>query len=196
MNAEFDLKKIWGSQRAIMPDVSAIRQAAIRYRKKELRKMIFSNILLIATIVFIITVTISSPVQNITTPIGIGLISIAIIGYLIFHNQLYALVNKLNLAENNKEYLQQLIKIKQQQTKIQTTIITAYMIVLSAGVFFAVYEHAQRLSTVAEIAFYSATAGWFLLVWFYFRPRSIKKQNAKIDPLIQQFQNLANQFND
>ncbi|ANH81763.1 hypothetical protein A8C56_12915 [Niabella ginsenosidivorans] len=196
MSTEFDLKKIWDSQNVPMPDVKTFYKAAGMYRKKEIRKLMAANLILTATIVFILWVALHSRPVKATTSIGISIIIITIAGYLIFNNQLYPSFKKLSLLQNNKEFLDQLLVIKKRQHLIQTTAIHLYMLFLLAGLALFLYEPASYMTVPWRIITYGCTIGWFLFAWLILRPRTVRKQNARIDPLIRQCEKLSRQLDE
>ena len=196
MSTAFDLKKIWGSQRVPEPDVQALYKAVKVYRKKEAGKLIMTNLVLITTIALIVWIALHSPSEKITTPAGISIIIITIAGYLLFYNQLYPSFRKLNLSQNNKEFLNQLLIIKKKQTYIQKIIIHLYLLFLFTGIGLVMYEPASHMALTYRIIAYTATTGWMLFAWLVLCPRTVKKQNARIDPLIRQFEKLSKQLTE
>ena len=56
------------------------------------------------------------------------------------------------------------------------------------------YEYALEMPTSTAIFAYAATLAWIGFNWFYIRPKTIKKQNVKLDELIDKFKNLEFQI--
>jgi hypothetical protein len=56
------------------------------------------------------------------------------------------------------------------------------------------YEYTSRMTTLGSILSYSVTLIWIGLNWFYFRPKTIKKQHIKLDELIGEFENMEKQL--
>lgn len=55
---------------------------------------------------------------------------------------------------------------------------------LSAGFAFYFYEFDLYMSTMAAFLAYRLTFLWSEIVWFFLRPRQIRKQNQKILKII------------
>jgi hypothetical protein len=100
------------------------------------------------------------------------------------------------VTPNSKEYLQQLIKLKEKQTFQQTTMLSVYFIILSLGIGLYLFEYASRMTITWGIITYAITILWFAINWFYLRPKTITKQNAKLNKLLVEFEKLNKQMND
>jgi len=53
--------------------------------------------------------------------------------------------------------------------------------------------YVSKMSLAWGIFAYGITLSWIALNWFYIRPRSIRKQEGKINELIEQFERLNKQ---
>lgn len=196
MSTEINFKALWTGQKIEMPGPETLKETAQRFRKKQLRKMAWLNIVLLLTIVYFFAIGYSSATTTVLTWIGFSIITIAIVGYLIFHNRTMASIMKLDLGTSNREYLQRLVRIKKRQTIVYTKITAAYFLLLTAGLFISLWSPLQHLSPPYRIMAVLLTIGWILFVWFYLRPRAVTRQNKKIDPLIKAYAALANQFDE
>jgi hypothetical protein len=50
------------------------------------------------------------------------------------------------------------------------------------------------MTMVAAIITYAATLTWIVFNWFYLRPKTIKKQQVKLDDLISKFEGINKQI--
>ena len=48
----------------------------------------------------------------------------------------------------------------------------------------------------AAILTYTVTLAWIAFNWFYLRPKTIKKQQGKLDELINKFEEINNQLKE
>ena len=103
------------------------------------------------------------------------------------------------LKRNNYEmdtlhYLQQLLKLKEKQLFLQTTILNVYFILLSLGICLYMYEYTFRMTMLWAIVTYGITLLWIALNWFVFRPITIRKQQKTLNELIEKFEKINNQL--
>ena len=67
---------------------------------------------------------------------------------------------------------------------------------LSIGIGLYLFEYVSKMTLTWGVITTAITALWFAINWFYFRPRVIKKKNAKLNKLLIEFEKLNNQMND
>jgi preprotein translocase subunit YajC len=56
------------------------------------------------------------------------------------------------------------------------------------------YEYAGRMTLLWGIFTYAMTLFWMAINWFFIRPKQIKKQQNKINNLIEKFEDVSNQL--
>jgi|SRR5690606_29087500 len=195
-NDNIDFSTIWKQQKVNQPDMEDLLIKLKQFKKSNLLKLIFVNISLIVTSCFIILIWYVFKPQLITTKIGIVLIILAMIIFIFSTNKLFFVFNKINNAQSNIEYLQSLATIKTKQKFIQTTIIGLYFILLSVGICLYLYEYTSRMTIGWAIFSYLITLAWIGFDWFYIRPRTIKKQEMKLDELINKFESINKQLKE
>ncbi|TRX60642.1 hypothetical protein FNH22_06245 [Fulvivirga sp. M361] len=189
-----DLKEFWHHQESAMPDVTQIVNAAKKYKNVHLRKLIVANVVALFTSAFIIFIWIYYQPELVITKIGIVLVLIAIGLYLFVYNQMMPLLVKVGFEMNSRQYLSQLLRLKEKQQFLQTKLISLYFVLLSAGISLYMLEYVQRMTLLAAVFSYLLLALWIGINWFYFRPVTIKKQNARIDQLILKFKEVQQQL--
>ena len=131
-----------------------------------------------------------------TTKIGIIIIMIAILIYVAFQSTLTPLILKRNLDANAKEQLLQLLKFKEKQRFQQSTLLNGYFFLLSLGLALYMYEYVVRMTLTWAILTYGIVLFTIALNAFYFRPKTIRKQQARLDKLIAQLKDLKKQLTD
>lgn len=196
METNIDLKKIWSLQEVETPKVELLYNKANKLKSRSLLKLIAVNVALVITISFIGFIWYYFQPELVTTKIGIVITILAMIVFLLPYNKQFTSLSKNTTEPNSKEYLQQLIKLKEKQKFQQTTMLSAYFIILSLGIGLYLFEYVSRMTITWGIITYAITTLWFAINWFYIRPKTITKQNAKLDKLLMEFEKLNNQMND
>jgi hypothetical protein len=196
MNDNIDFNKIWKQQVVEEPDINALMEKLKGYKKTSRRKLLISNIMLAATSAFIIFIWYYYQPQFISSKIGIVLIILAMMMYIILYNRSLKTLSKTEGSQSNQEYLQELIHLKEKQKFMQSTVLSLYFILLSAGIALYLYEYTSRMALTGAVLTYGTTFIWIAFNWFYIRPKTIKKQQTKLDELIRRFTGLSEQLGD
>ena len=179
-----NFQDIWNNKNAEIPNIQEIKSAAEKYRKKQLISTILLMLWLIATAFGIIFIWNVINFKMVTTSLGIILILIALALYLYLFSQNVNVIRKINPSISNQDYLSSLKKLQRQRLYMQTKGISIYYILLSLGFAFYFYEFALYMSTIAAFLAYGLTFLWLAIVWFFLRPRQIRKQNQKMSKII------------
>jgi len=196
METNIDLKKIWNTQKIETPNVEILYTKANKLKSRSFLKLVVGNITLLLTITFICFIWYYYQPELVTTKIGMILTILAVIIFLLTFNKQFSLLTKNKTEPNSKEYLQQLIKLKEIQVYQQTTMLSIYFIILSLGIGLYMFEYVSKMTITWGIITYAITILWFAINWFYLRPKTITKQNAKLNKLLVEFEKLNNQMND
>ncbi|CAN5449502.1 hypothetical protein BH11BAC2_BH11BAC2_00590 [soil metagenome] len=193
MSNQQDFKALWNQQDANAPDIKALYKKANQYKRKSIVKLVLTNILLIATSLFIGSIWYYFQPEMTSTKIGIILIIVAMVLYLAAFNLMIPLLNKIGSEMNAKEYLQKFQALKQKQIFLQTTMMNLYFFLLSLGLALYMYEYAVR-SLPFMIVVYALTFTWIGISWFYLRPKKIKSETLKLEELLHKFERINEQF--
>lgn len=196
MDTNIDFKNIWKQQTSNKPDLKELLGKLKKFKNENLRKIIIMNILLIATSLGITFIWYHYQPQLITTKTGIILVILAMIIFLFAYNKMFMVFYKIDNTQSNSEYLQSLYIVKSKQKFMQTTMLNTYFFMLFLGICLYMYEYASLMTFTSAIIAYAATFSWIALNWFYIRPKTIKKQEAKIDGLINKFEEINKQLKD
>ncbi|AFU69498.1 hypothetical protein P700755_002771 [Psychroflexus torquis ATCC 700755] len=196
METNIDLKKIWNTQKIETPNVEILYTKANKLKSRSFLKLVMVNISLLLTIIFIGFIWYYYQPELVTTKIGIILTMLAMLVFLLPFSKQFSLLTKTKTELNSKEYLQQLIRLKEMQVYQQTTILSVYFILLSLGIGLYMFEYVSKMTMTWGIITYAITAFWFAINWFYLRPKAITKQNAKLNKLLVEFEKLNNQMNN
>lgn len=193
-NNNIDFKDLWKKQSVSQPDMKDLLLRLSKFKKAALRSLWIMNILLFATSAFIIFIWIYYQPQFISTKIGIVLTILAMMTYVFVYNKLLTDYKTIDATQTNHEYLQKLILIKKKQQFLQTKMMSFYFIVLTLGICLYMYEYASRMSVLGASLAYGITLLWMLFNWFFLRPKQVKKQQEKINSLIEKFEEVNNQL--
>lgn len=189
-----NFKDLWKKQTINQPDMQDLLTRVSKFKKAALRSLWISNILLGLTTAFIIFIWIYYQPQFISTKIGIVLVILAMVIYLFVYNKLLSSYKNIDATQTNQEYLQKLIAIKKKQQFLQTKMMSFYFVMLTVGICLYMYEYASRMSVLGAGLTYGITLLWMLFNWFFIRPKQIKKQQDKINSLIEKFEEVNNQL--
>ncbi|SHH76578.1 hypothetical protein SAMN05421866_3703 [Chryseobacterium oranimense] len=196
MATDIDFKNLWKQQTAEKPSIEELLGKLKSFKKENIRKLVATNILLIITCIFIGLIWYYYQPQMLTTKIGIVVVIVAMVIFLTAYNQLFMNFYRLDNNLTNNEYLQSLYLLKNRQKFMQTTMLNLYFILLFIGIYLYMYEYTSRMKLIYAITTYVVTFVWIAINWFYLRPKTIKKQQAKINGLIDKFEEINNQLKD
>ncbi|MFZ4930420.1 hypothetical protein [Chryseobacterium sp. Mn2064] len=196
MDSNIDFKNIWKQQTSNKPNLEELLGKLKKFRNENLRKLICSNLSLIATSLFIAFIWYYYQPQMISTKLGIVLVILAMIIFLTAYNRLFMTFYKIDSTQSNQEYLQSLYMVKNKQKLMQTTMMNLYFIMLSLGICLYLYEYTSLMTLFSACLAYGITLLWIAFNWFYLRPKTIKKQESKLDALISKFEEINNQLKE
>jgi hypothetical protein len=189
-----DFKALWNKEGSKVPDIQEIFAKANAMNRKTRRKIWRQNIVLSLTAIFIVWVWWYYQPQMISTKIGIVIIVIAIVMFLTVTNQVFNLLTDGNVETDSREYLAQIIRVKQKQEFLATTITKLYFILLITGLCLYMIEYTLRGSMTFRITFYGMTIAWIAFCWFYLVPKGIKKQQKAINEVIEKLEEVNGQL--
>ena len=189
-----NFNELWSAQKAEQPPTKDLILKMDNFKKSNRKKIFFINVVFFLTTIFILFIWYYYIPQLITTKIGIVLSILAMAVFVISSNQSLRFYKKTNEAESSREYLKNLLAIKEKQQFLQTSMLNLYFVLLSAGIAFYLYEYTSSMTTFWAVFSYGITGLWVSFNWFYLRPRQIKKQKAKLNEIINKFENIQTQL--
>lgn len=197
MDNNDDLKALWDAGVAApAPDITALLTRAGTVKRKARNKMIWGNLLLVLTSIFIAWVWIHYQPQMLTTKIGIVLIIASMAMYIVTSTSMLQFLFRDEPGMDTASYLAELLRLRQKQEYLQKTIMTAYYILLSTGMALYMIEYATMLGRRYGLIAYAVTFGWIALAWFYIRPRTARRQLAPLNEAIKQLEQVQQQLKD
>ena len=193
MNNETNLNELWSRQTTKPPQMDELLSKFAKIKRKNLTKLIAVNILMFATIAFIIFIWLYFEPRLITTKIGIVLSILGILVYLFVYNKLIPYLRKIDENQGNSEFLKAVIKLKEQQKFLQTNMLQIYFITLTVGLCLYLYEYVSLMPFPWSIFAYVVTLVWIGFNWFYLRPRVVGKERDKLNGIIKKFESISRQ---
>lgn len=196
MATNIDFKNLWQQQTAEKPSIEELLGRLKKFKNENLIRLLVTNILLILTSLFIGFIWYYYQPQFLSTKIGIVLVILAMVVFLFAYNKLFSPIYKLDSTQTNAEYLQSLYSLKSKQKFMQTTMLNLYFIMLFAGISLYMYEYASRMEMMYAVLTYGLTFLWIAFNWLYLRPKTIKKQQGKLNGLIYKFEEINQQLKE
>ncbi|PWB25871.1 hypothetical protein [Flavobacterium sp. HTF] len=194
MDNNIDFKDLWKKQPVSQPNFEDLLARLKQFKKAALRSLWITNILLIATSIFIAFIWYYYEPQFVSTKIGIIITILTMIIYLVIYNRLLKTYKNIDSTQTNQEYVQTLISIKKKQQHLQSKILSLYFVLLTIGLCLYMYEYASRMTIFWAVFTYAMTLFWMGINWFFIRPKQIEKQQRKINNLIKKFEEVNNQL--
>jgi hypothetical protein len=194
MGNNIDFKDLWKQQAVNPPNIEELLTKLKQFKRASLRKLVITNVLLIATSVFIVFVWYTYQPAFISTKIGIVLVIFAMMVYLFVYNKLGTFYKTIDGTQSNSDYLQKLISIKAKLQFLQSTMLSLYFILLGSGLCLYMFEYTNRMTLFWGIITYAIMLGWVGFTWFYLRPKEIKKEQDRINGLIAKFEAVNKQL--
>ncbi|HEX8269585.1 MAG TPA: hypothetical protein VF581_06805 [Flavobacterium sp.] len=196
MNSSSDFKQLWKNRQADAPDIQKLLQLAHKFRNDHLRKLLVANLALVATTGFMIWVWYFYQPEMVTTKIGLVTVMLAMAMYLLAYNRMLPLLIRVKSDSSSKTYLQELRKVKERQRLLQTSVLNVYFILLGSGLCLYLYEYTSRMLIEYAVLTYGLTLSWIALNWFYFRPKTIRKQQKATNEIIANLEKVQQQFTE
>lgn len=193
MQHNIDFGSLWKKQEVPPADREQLLKGIRKLRRASLNKTLFLNISLSATAVAIVLIVAYFKPQLGLTKAGIVLILGSFSLPLTAANRIAPLYRSLKDTVSNTDYLNTLRRIKQREQLLQTRTMLWYFILLSSGIFLYMYEYARRMEPLWAFTAYGSVVLWIALNWWVMRPRTIKKNNRRLDALLKQLSDQDDQ---
>ena len=196
MSSNIDLKAIWLQQDPVAkPDVREVIQKGMKLKQKARNKLLIVNGLLLATTVYYIWLLVYGfHTAMLTTIIGTILLIAGFVAYMVVSNGLLLSLFKSHPETDSFAYLTELLAIRRKQNFIQARLMKAYTLTLSVGMALVLIESVKKIDIMWGSAIYIVLFGWIAFVYFYLKPRIIKKQRAEWGAVIKKLQIINDQL--
>jgi hypothetical protein len=196
MGSEINFSGLWSQRSATAPSMEALLKSAKRVRVKERLKVTGLMLILAATGVFIVLIKMNYQSAMFTTTLGIIMILVALAMVIVSSLGTFSILMRNNSGISIADQLEHLIRLKKNQEFMHRIIMSLYFILLSTGIFLSMIEYALKMKLFMAIIAYSITAAWIAFNWFYLRPRTIRKKQAALNILIDEFRRMQEEVKE
>lgn len=193
MSEDINFSELWNQQPVPPLDINALHKKIKQLRSQKLRQLIIANVCLFATIAIMAGIWIMCRPLFWSTKLGIILAVLAMSIFLFIYNKLFPLYRGLNKNMSSREYLDNLLKIKNKERLIQTGLMGLYHLLLLFAIGLYLYEYAIRMPVIMAITVYTVSVGWIAFSWFVIRPKQSKKNNRGNERIITELERIIEQ---
>lgn len=188
-----DLKALWHTAKTdVLPSSKEMLQIILKFRKQKLRSkwmIIIVSLLLSAALVFIM---IHTPFKMLSTYIGGSLMAVS--GLILAATNIKSLKRFYQLDDcSNLEFVAFIEQTRQNQIFYYKKTQVILMSLNTVGLSLYLYESLKD-DFLPTLILYGVTTGFLFFNWFFLRPRSYKKNAAKLAATKQHFEKISNQL--
>jgi hypothetical protein len=193
---DFDnLKDLWKQQEETkLPDVSEVLKKIKKEKLVYTNKILFQVTILIGTMITLVWIGSSIDFKKTTTYIGLGLMLLCIAGFSIV--RLYQMISlkKIDLTQKPSETLSKLEHYFAFQQIVSTKISLAYFIVLNIAFVFYFIEVMHPMSFQLKTICLTTYIAWMLFAYFYLGKKQKKKENDRIQKIIDSIKEMESSY--
>lgn len=196
MRSDIDLKNLWnkgGSNE--VPDVKDLFKKAGNLRKAARIRLIIQSVVLLISTGIMLVVGLNINNRQLTTTIGAWLMIMAMVIYLVVANELLPMLFKSDIGMSNKEFLDQLIRIKRKNEFLDRVLVHIYFSLLIIGMLLYLLQFFKDLSILKAI-FCSIVFICLAVAWYYSKNRESKKMQSMMNQTIKHLQTVNEQLQD
>ena len=197
MNNINSIKDLWQNAASPSPlSIEELMKEISKKRNKMMHRNIFGILSLLAAASVVTWVGISYDAKYQSTRIGIILVLLAIVGGIFINSQLLQLMLKpMNLAMDSKSYTQAMKNYQSKQAYLHGQGMVIYFCTLGIGLALYLWEFTHA-NIPFLVAVYGISFGWIGLVWFFIRPRTIRKEKERMSEIIGQLERISKQIEE
>ncbi len=190
MNNDIDLKYIWKQQKVEKTSCEELKLKLEQIEKRDKNERILLNIIAVITIIGITFIWLNFEFNLITTKIGLILGLLLILFYVFFFNKISLKFQESLQFSINNDYVKELIIYHSKNKKFKERIFRYYFIGLFIGISLYSYEYLIKLKLILAITFYFILCIWFLVNWFYFKPKLTRKKNEQTENILKEYERI------
>lgn len=179
MMNDIDIESLWKGQQTPVADLPAIRKKIKCFRLRRIGEAYAVIMLMILAIVFGTVIWICWTPLLTVTKVGFTLLFIGFMLPVLSYGRLLRLYYGLKMDSTHIDYIDNLLKIKKREYRLQHFTLNLYFFFLSIGFALYGYEYTFFHSFCWGIIAYSILLLWISLNWLVFRPLIIRKRNQR-----------------
>lgn len=183
---DFDnIMDVWKQQKEVkIPDASAIIQKAKKEQNTFTGKIILQVTILLLTIVALVWVGTAINFKMITTYIGLGLMCLCVFGFSVIRLYQMLQIKKIDFNQKPSLTLIELEKTYTFQQFVSNKVGLMYFILLNLAFVFYFIEVMQPMSLQLKLIVLTVYISWMLFAYFYLGKKQKKKENERIQKMI------------
>ncbi|SHJ11791.1 hypothetical protein [Flavobacterium terrae] len=183
---DFDnIMDVWKQQKEVkIPEAGAIIQKAKKERNSFTNKIILQATILLLTVVVLIWVGTAINFKMITTYIGLGLMFLCVFGFSMIRLYQMSKIKKIDFTQKPSLTLIELEKTYKFQQFVSNKVGLMYFILLNLAFVFYFIEVMQPMSLQLKSIVITAYISWMLFAYFYLGKKEKKKENERIQKMI------------
>ena len=183
---DFDnLKDLWAQQEETkLPEATEVLKKVKKERGMYLNKILLQVAILIATMFALVWIGSSIDFKQTTTYIGLGLMLLCIAGFSAVRLYQMIALKKIDLTQKPANTLIQLESYYNFQQIVSTKISLAYFIILNLAFVFYFIEVMHPMSFQLKTICLTTYSAWMLFAYFYLGKKQKKKENERIQKII------------
>lgn len=183
---DFDnIMDVWKQQKEVkIPDASAIIQKAKKEQNTFTGKIILQVTILLLTIVALVWVGTAINFKMITTYIGLGLMCLCVFGFSVIRLYQMLQIKKIDFNQKPSLTLIELEKTYTFQQFVSNKVSLIYFILLNLAFVFYFIEVMQPMSIQLKSIVLTAYVSWMLFAYLYLGKKQKKKENERIQKMI------------
>lgn len=193
---DFDnIMDVWKQQKEVkIPDASSIIQKAKKEQNTFARKIIFQVATLSTTLVALVWIGSSINFKMITTYIGLGLMFLCVFGFSVIRLYQMLQLKKIDFTQKPSLTLAELEKTYTFQQFVGNKVSLMYFIVLNLAFVFYFIEVIQPMSLLLKSIVLIVYSSWMLFAYFYLGKKQKKKENERIQKMIDSIKEMETNY--
>lgn len=157
-------------------------------------KLYWGIVAMIALTVYTFVVLFFFTFKHWETYAGITVMFATMLLYLSLILRHYRILHKRDLTVSPSEYLNTLKEYQKQRSVLAGWFYYIYVVLISAGLAFYLFEILEHASVLKRTMVYSLTIVWILFLTFYLKRRIFRSEEEKLNLLIERLERLETQF--
>ncbi|WP_136668562.1 hypothetical protein [Flavobacterium sp. H122] len=195
---DFDnIMDVWKQQKEVqIPDADTIILKAKKERSTFANKIIFQVITLLLTIVAIGWVVSVIDFKMKTTYIGLGLMFLCVFGFSVIRLYQMIQLKKIDFTQKPSLTLVELEKSFAFQQFVGSKVSLLYFIFLNLAFVFYFIEVMQPMKVLLKSVVIIVYVGWMMFAYFYLGKKQKKKENERIQKMIDSIKALESSYEE
>ena len=193
MNNFDDIEALWKAPQSLdIPAADAIIKKAEKERNQVANKILKQSFCLLISIAGISYVLYKVKFEYLSSYIGIAMMFVCIIGFSFIRFRQSMFLRKVDFSQSPDTLLQQFEAFHEKQKWVNTKGVMWYTVILNIAFAFYFYETIilAPFTNFWKIFILAVYIAWMLIASLYLGKRSVKKEHAKVNDIIEKLKQL------